>query len=88
MTTATEHNVSGWVPQRPDSRNYQLLERLPLLRFATPPDSVAPLGRGNCAGWFRAFSTLLCQSAEPAPQGRTCGKPVAGSAARRKTRDD
>ncbi len=43
MTTATEPNLQGWIPQKPDSRDYQLLERLPLLRFATPPDSVAPL---------------------------------------------
>src|SRR5512147_3112868 len=43
MTTDYEPNLSGWIPQRPDSRDYHLLERLPQLAVGASPPSVAPL---------------------------------------------
>ncbi len=43
MTADTAPNLQGWIPQKPDAHDYQLFERLPLLRFAAPPPSVSPL---------------------------------------------
>ncbi len=43
MTNVAEPNISGWVPQKPDIRDYQLLERLPDLAIGASPLSVAPL---------------------------------------------
>lgn len=41
-----EPNVSGWMPQKPDYRDYTLQQRLPQLIGASIPASVAPLTQG------------------------------------------